>query len=82
MHTNLELERAASRPADGLRRPIGEEDVGNEAERQTDDANATDESVEQQDVDDAARRPRHFAERKVQQGQHDHQNRDNQSDHS
>jgi hypothetical protein len=72
MHANLELERASRRPADGLRRLVGEEDMGNEAKRQAYDANAKDQRVEQQDVNDAEWRSRHFAKREVHQGEHDH----------
>jgi len=80
MESHFEL-KWARRPANELRRLIGEEHMGNETERQTDDTDAKYERIKQQDVNDAERRSRHLAERKVQQGKHDHQDRDSQGDH-
>jgi hypothetical protein len=54
MQADLELKRASRRPADGTGGLIGEESMGNEPQRQTDDADAKGERVEQQDVDDPA----------------------------
>jgi hypothetical protein len=41
-----------------LRCVVGKEDMGNEAERQANDAGAEDERVKKQDVNDAEGRPR------------------------
>jgi hypothetical protein len=81
MQPDFELERAPRRPADRCRRLVGEEDLGNETHRQADHADAEHQGVEQQDMNDALRRPRHLAERQVQQRQNDHQNCDEQGDH-
>jgi hypothetical protein len=80
MEAHFEL-KWARRPANELRRLIGEKHMGDEAERQTNDADTQHQGIEQQDVNDAERRSRHLAERKVQQGKHDHQDRDSQGDH-
>ena len=60
---------------------IGEENVGNEAEWQAYDANTKDKRVEKQNVNDADGGSRHAAKGEMHQGKHDHQERDNQSDH-
>ena len=65
MHPDLDLERTSRRPADGFRRLIGEEDLGNEAEEQAYDADAEDKRVAKQDVNDADWCSRHLAKRDV-----------------
>ena len=49
MESHFEL-KWARRPANELRRLIGEEHMGDEAERQTDDADTQHQGIEQQDV--------------------------------
>jgi hypothetical protein len=53
-----------------------------EPHEEADDADAEHQSVEEQETNNAAARPRERAEPKVDQGKHDAQKRDDDGDHS
>ena len=65
MKSNLELKRVSRRPADALRGRVGEENMGNEAEDESDDAHVEHEGVAQQQANDAGASLRDFAQRQM-----------------
>jgi hypothetical protein len=62
MDADLELKWTARRPADGPRRFVGEEDVWDEPEQETHDADVNHERIDEEDVEYAELRPRHLAD--------------------
>ncbi len=61
MKSNLELKRVSRRPADALRRRVGEEYMRNEAEDESDNAHVEHEGVAQQQANDVGASPLDFA---------------------
>src|SRR5262249_48444600 len=81
VQADLELEHAALRPADELRRLIGEEDVGYETEQEGDGADVEHEGVEEENAQHVAPRPRAFGDGQVHERQHEAQEHHDDVDH-
>src|SRR5215475_5237133 len=81
MNSDLELERASWWPTDQMCRLIGEEDMRNKPERQADDANVKHQSIEKQQVQNAAMGLRLPAEAEMYQWENHAQEKDNQAEH-
>jgi hypothetical protein len=79
---DLELEHTAFRPADELGRLVGEKDVRDEAEQETDGTDVEHEGVDQQHPQDVAARPRAPSDGEVDERQHQAQQQHDDVDHA